>query len=68
MYNVQYPFAIMSVRDNIVQLLVDVRYKSNFEPFPGVGFQARDEADAYVDDYGLVYEEDVAEESPFSLN
>jgi hypothetical protein len=67
-YTVQYPFAIMPVRDNIVRLLVDMRYESNFEPFPGVGLQTRDEADAYVDTHGLVYEEDVAEESPFSLN
>jgi hypothetical protein len=67
-YTVQYPFAIMPVRDSIVRLLVDMRYESNFEPFPGTGFQTRDEADAYVDEHGLVYEEDVAEESPFSLN
>jgi hypothetical protein len=67
-YTAQYPFAIVPVQGNVVRLLVDMRYESNFEPFPGVGFQTRDEADAYVDEHGLVYEEDVAEESPFSLN
>jgi hypothetical protein len=68
MYTAQYPLAILSVRDKVVRLLVDMKYESASEPFPGVGFQTQDEADTYVDEHGLVYEEDVAEESPFSLN
>jgi len=68
MHTAEYPFAIMPVEGNVVSLMINVKYESAFEPFSGVGFQTRDEADAYVDEHGLVYEEDVAEESPFSLN